>query len=125
MQIVRTKQRHSRTILAGGERPAHLQLRRERRERKLETGEIESRAIRPLQSPFNPHEEQAQFFVPMLVGVQNVGALFVQKRGDAGHQASPVRTVDQKHRGIAHSEKPKAWMRQLAKNGAIKKPGPV
>ena len=41
--------------------------------------------------------------VLVLVGVENVGAVLVEQRGDAGHQALPVRAVDEQNGGVFHA----------------------
>ena len=44
--------------------------------------------------PLDPHEEQAQLFVLVLVGVQNVSPMAVDKVGDSGQNALAVRAID-------------------------------
>ena len=57
----------------------------------------------PVQPPLHPHEEQPQLVVLVLVGVQNVGAVFVQQAGDAGHQTLAVRAVDEQNGCVFHA----------------------
>ena len=40
--------------------------------------------------------------VDVLIGVQDIGASFVEQRGDAGHQAAAVGAIDQQNGGIFH-----------------------
>jgi len=41
--------------------------------------------------------------VLMLVGVEDVGPMLVEQRGDAGHQTFLVRTIDEQYGGFFHA----------------------
>ena len=48
--------------------------------------------------------------VPMLVGVDDVGAVLVQQAGDGGHQTFAVGAIDQEDGGVFHfTESAKRW----------------
>ena len=55
-----------------------------------------------VQIPLHAHEEEAQIVVLVLVGVQDVGPVPVQKARDAGDDPFPVGTVNQKGCGVRH-----------------------
>ena len=52
------------------------------------------------QSPLDAHEEEAQFVVLVLIGVQDVRAPLIEQRRNPGHQPRPVGTIDQQHRRL-------------------------
>ena len=84
MQILRAKQRHARPARAPAQLPPHPQLRGHRLERRLEPFQIESFALRrarrsAIQRELNPHEEQPQLMVLVLVRMNNVRAPLIQQ----------------------------------------------
>ena len=61
--------------------------------------------------PLNTHEEEAEFVILMLVGVQDVGSLFVEKASDARYQALSVGTVDQENCAVVAGRRDCFWHR--------------
>jgi hypothetical protein len=55
-----------------------------------------------VKSPFDAHEKESQVMILVLIGMQNVGASFVEQAGDAGHQTLAVRTINQQNGRIVH-----------------------
>ncbi len=54
-------------------------------------------AVAICKRPLDTHEEEAELVVLVLVGVQDVGSLIVEKRGDARDEAFLVRAIDQEN----------------------------
>ena len=125
VQILRTEEGHARQRGAGGQLPAHVQLRGQRGKggpkalqieasrRRRDRGRLLGRDAAGLcvrktgtavrQAPLDAHEEEAQFVVLVLVGVEDVGAAFIEQRRDARHQALAVRAIDEQNGGIFHA----------------------
>jgi hypothetical protein len=52
--------------------------------------------------PFHAHEEQAKIVIVVLIGVEDVGPVFVQQPGNTGHESLPVGAVDQQNGCVLH-----------------------
>jgi hypothetical protein len=106
VQVLRAEEGHARPPGARGQLPVHAQFGGQRRKLGLEG--LQVKVVRRgraavCKTPFDAHEEEAQPVVLVLVGVQNVGPMPVEQRGDAGHQTPLVRAVNQQNGGIFHT----------------------
>jgi hypothetical protein len=66
-------------------------------EGQLEVVQIQRKAG---QIPFHPHQEQLEFSVLVLVGVQDIGVVLVEKIGNGGHQTFLVGATDEQDGGV-------------------------
>jgi len=112
VQILRAEEGHARPPVARGQLPAHVQSLGHRRELRLEGLQIEGLGVgaqrgcvaaRSVQRPLHAHEEEAQFVVLMLVGVEDVRSMLVEHRGNTRDQTSPVRAIDEQNSGFFHA----------------------
>lgn len=79
--------------------PLHLEFLGDWRELLLELRGIKREAR---QVPFHAHEEQILFGILMLVCVQDVGVVPIEKVGDCRNQTFAVGTIDQQGGGVFH-----------------------
>ncbi len=105
VQVLGAEERHPGTAISQRQLPAHSQFAGERGKLRLKGFQIKAlrRSSAVCKSPFDTHEEEAQFVVLVLVGVEDVGAAFVEHSGNASHQALPVRAVDEQNGGVFHT----------------------
>ena len=82
---LRHEQRHARLAARFGEPPRHPEAPGDGAEGGGEVGEVE---VEVRQIPFDPHQEQLQLGVLVLVGVQDVGVVREQEIGD-GRRPAP------------------------------------
>ena len=59
--------------------------------------EIAHREIKSVQVPLKPHQEQVEINILVLLRLDDIGAVLVNKVGHGGHNALLVRTRDQEH----------------------------
>jgi hypothetical protein len=76
--------------------PAHVELLRNRGKLFAECflAQVES-----IERPLHPHEEHAREIILVLIGVQNIRAVTIEKLRDGGDNASAVGAIDQKYAG--------------------------
>jgi hypothetical protein len=91
--------RHARLDAGELQLPAHVVLGGHRREglREAVQPQIEARQV-----PLHPHQEQPRLAVLVLVGMQDVGVVPVEKIGDGGDQTLAVGAGDEEDGGVAH-----------------------
>ena len=94
VQVLRAEERDPRFLVHAAKLPAHVQFFGERREGLGEVGNIGTAIFH---CPLDAHEKQAQLMILMLIGMEDVGALLVEKAGDARYQAFLVWAVDEEN----------------------------
>jgi len=57
----------------------------------------EERSRGAVEPPLDAHEEEAQFVVLVLVGVEDVGSMLGKQRGDAGNETFLVGAIDEQY----------------------------
>ena len=95
--MLRDEEGHARRMRHEVETPAHLEPGRQGLEFPAKALQVEA-----LELPFHPHEEEFGFGILVLIGMGNVGAVAVQQVGDTGHEALPVRTIDEQNGSVPH-----------------------
>ncbi len=104
MQIMRTKNSHVLRGVGKFQLPVQRMPLGQRRERRAELCFVK---ILFVGRKLDPHEEQAQLHILMLIGIQNIGVIFLnQEVGDGGDQAFAVRTINKQNRSFRHIEIP-------------------
>jgi hypothetical protein len=92
MLIPGNKQRDLRQVARVFDAPSELQRAGNCRELPVKRGFVQ---VEIGQVPLDPHEEQSEFIVAVLIRVQDVRAAAVEKGGYLGHQALAVGGVNQ------------------------------
>jgi hypothetical protein len=92
MQVARYEDRHRRARRRVLHPPAHPEALGDRLElaRQVFPGQV-----KVLQRPFDPHEEQPQVVILVLIGVEDVGAVRAQKVRDGGNDPLPVGAINE------------------------------
>ena len=58
--------------------------------------------IETVKIPFHAHQEERLGGILVLVGVQDVGLVGIQKIGDGSHETLAIRASDQQNGGVPH-----------------------
>src|SRR5579859_1838905 len=99
MVVLRDQNDHARPLRGLRQPPLHRVSFGDGREVLAKVGEINVEVFR---IELDSHEEQARFFVAMLVGMQNVAAMPVDEIGDGRDFTLPVGAGDEQDRGSFH-----------------------
>src|SRR5580658_5411223 len=97
MQMLRDKYGHARSLVHQLELPIHLEFGRENLELLAKLLDVES-----VQRPLDAHKKEPSIVILMLVGVNDVRSVTVQKASDPGDEALAVRAGDQHDGGVFH-----------------------
>lgn len=98
VKILRNEYRHAYDGGGKFQTPVHAQSRRDRLKMRAESIDGET-----FERPFHPHEKQAGLMVLMLIGMNDVGPMFIEHARNRCYQTFTVRAIDQQDGGVIHA----------------------
>ncbi len=102
--VLRDENNHALLVRRQGEPPVHLEFVSDRGKMLAEVGEVPIGYVDVKISgiEFDPHEEQAGFFVGVFVGMEDVAAVAIDEIGNGGDFAFGVGAGDEEDGGGSH-----------------------